>query len=512
MHHSQRLQVKNAANAKVSLTKLSLLALSTLLASGCVSAAPAQQTQVQTQQVMPQGSYSEAEIAQLLAPIALYPDSLLSHILIAATYPLEVIQAERWLRDNPHLNGTAAVEAATDQPWDPSVIALTATPDVLKRMSDDIAWTQRLGEAVLTDEEQVIASIQVLREQAYAQGQLASNEHVVIEREQTHKTIVIETVKREYIYVPYYDSRVVYGGWRWYEYPPIYWPRPTLTVGFGTGWYNGIYWGVSYHVPSAFYFSYMAWPQRYIVVNHHYYQQPQRRHPQRYHVIDQGQRWQHNPQHRRGVAYKHRDLQRDQPKYQRISEQWQQPAQPRVERQGKTPIDRRELDRRELETRIRQSPVAGQPERVKQPEMRTTPIERGVSDREQEHKRAQQAGKQPLVRQPQQREVTPPPAQQRQEQIVRKPEQQLVPPVRTMPVEAPQRYREKPMTTTPVPREIQTQQQYTRAVQQPQVRQPVQQPQLQQPQYTPPARQEVHKPAPPAREHQTGKGDRRQID
>lgn len=498
-------------------TKLSMLAMSTLLISGCVTAAPAQQgvaqTQIHNQQAMPQGSYSEAEIAQLLAPIALYPDSLLSHILIAATYPLEVIQAERWLSENPALTGTAALEAAADKPWDPSVIALTATPDVLKRMSDDIGWTQNLGEAVLTDEEQVLAGIQVLREQAYAQGQLASNEHVVIEREQTNKTIVIETIKREYIYVPYYDPRVVYGSWRWYDYPPIYWPRPTLSVSIGSGWYNGIYWGVSYHVPSAFYFSYMAWPQRYIVVNHHYYHKPQRRHPQRYHVIDQGKRWQHNPQHRRGVAYKHRDLQRDQPKFQRVSEQWQQPVRAPRERQAKAPIDRRELDRRELETRLRQSPVVGQPERVKQPEMRITPVERGVRDSELPQQRNK-----PVVRQPEQREIAPP----RREQVVRQPEQRVIaPPVRVTPVEQPQRVREKPMMTTPVPRETRTPQ-YTapvqrQAVQQPQVRQPVQQPQIQQPQVrqplqqTPP-RQEVRQPTPPAREHKTGGPDRRQID
>lgn len=497
----------------VRLTQVSMLTLSAFLVTGCVSASPAQQVVGQTQQSMPQGSYSEAEIAQLLAPIALYPDSLLSHILIAATYPLEVIQAERWLSENPTLTGAAAVEAAADKPWDPSVIALTATPDVLKRMSDDISWTQQLGEAVLTDEEQVLAGIQVLREQAYAQGQLASNEHVVVEREQAQKTIVIETVKREYIYVPYYDPRVVYGSWRWYDYPPIYWPRPSLSVSIGSGWYNGIYWGVSYHVPSAFYFSYMAWPQRYIVVNHHYYHKPQPRHPRRYHVIDQGQRWQHNPEHRRGVAYKHHDLQWDQPKFQRVSQRWQQPVQPPRQRQGKAPIDRRELDRRELETRIRQSPVVGQPERVKQPPMTITPVQREVSDREQQRQKQ-------VVRQPQQRELTPP--QQRQ---------QVTPPrqsVRETPVERPQKYREPPMMTTPVERQQRTPQ-YTQPLQQPQVRQqPVQQPQVRQ-QYTPPVqqqmrpqpvtppvqqqmRQEVRQPSPPKREQQTGTPARREID
>lgn len=490
------------------ITKLSLLAVSTLLMSGCVSATTAQQavtqTPLQSQQVMPQGSYTEAEIAQLLAPIALYPDSLLSHILIAATYPLEVIQAERWLSENPTLTGTAAVEAAADKPWDPSVIALTATPDVLKRMSDDIAWTQNLGEAVLTDEEQVLAGIQVLREQAYAEGQLASNEHVLIEREQANKTIVIETVKREYIYVPYYDPRVVYGSWRWYEYPPVFWPRPTLSVSIGNGWYNGIYWGVSYHVPSAFYFSYMAWPQRHIVVNHHYYHQPPRRHPHRYHVIDEGKRWQHNPQHRRGVAYKHRDLQRDQPKYKRVSQHWQEPVRPPRERNGKQPLDRRELDRRALETRLRQSPVVAQPQRVKPEDMRTTPVQRGVSDRELTPQRPDRVTP-PVARQPQ---------QQRREQVVRQPDQRVTPPVRSMPVEQPQRYREPPMTTTPVRQQVR-QPQYTPPVQQqvrqPQYTPPVQQ-QVRQPQYTPPVRQEVRQPPPPAREQQTGKPNRREID
>lgn len=498
------------------ITKLSLLAVSSLLVSGCVSATTAQQavtqTPLQNQQVMPQGSYSEAEIAQLLAPIALYPDSLLSHILIAATYPLEVIQAERWLSENPTLTGTAAVAAAADKPWDPSVIALTATPGVLKRMSDDITWTQNLGEAVLTDEQQVLASIQVLREQAYAEGQLASNEHVVIEREQAHKTIVIETVKREYIYVPYYDPRVVYGSWRWYEYPPIYWPQPALSVSIGSGWGSGIYWGISYHVPSAFYFSYMAWPQRYIVVNHHYYHKPQRRHPHRYHVIDQGKRWQHNPEHRRGVAYKHRDLQRDQPTYKRVSRDWQRPQQPVGERQRKQPIDRRELDRRALATRLRQSPVVEQPQQVKQPPMTTTPIAREITDGDRDRPR------QRVVQQREQREqrqVTPP----RQRPVRETPVGEVrETPVRETPVQRPQKYREPPMTTTPIERTVRTPQ-YTAPVQQPQVRQPVRQQQVQPPVQQPQVRQQqvqpprqVVRPQPPVRERDRGTPDKRAID
>jgi hypothetical protein len=264
--------------------------------------------------------YSEAELDRLLAPVALYPDSLLTHILIAATYPLEVVQAERWAQKYAHLTPEQALERAQDQPWDASVKALVGTPDVLKQMSEDLTWTQAIGEAFLAQQEDVLDRVQTLRQHAYDAGNLKSNKHVSVER--AERTIVIENVRREVVYVPYYDTRVVYGSWWWHNHPPVYWSRPSLTVSIG----SGIYWGISYQVPSRFYFSHFFWPQRYVVINHHYYTAPPKKRRDYYMTQHDGKRWNHNPRHRRGVEYRHRDLQPRQPKYHMVQGEVVQPV------------------------------------------------------------------------------------------------------------------------------------------------------------------------------------------
>lgn len=277
--------------------------------------------------------YSEAELDRLLAPIALYPDSLLSHILIASTYPLEVIAAERWVRENDRLSPQQALERAAGETWDPSVKALVGTPDVLQHMSDDLQWMQSIGEAFLAQQEDVLERIQVLRADAYAAGSLRSNENIDVVQEvvprvvpqvvantrqdttpevvEEKRVIVIETVKTETVYVPYYNPWVVYGSWRWHSYPPVYWTRPTLTVSVG----SGIYWGISYTFPAQYYFSHFYWPQRYVVINRHYYRNPVKHRRDYYMTGVNSSRWYHNPRHRRGVDYRHRDLQPQQPKY-----------------------------------------------------------------------------------------------------------------------------------------------------------------------------------------------------
>jgi len=163
---------------------------------------------------------SQAELDQMLAPVALYPDTVLTHVLIASTYPLEVVQAARWAKDNPNLEGDAAVRAVDNKGWDPSVKALVAFPQLLQRLSSDLEWTQQLGEAFLEDESQVMASIQGLRQKAYSSGNLSNNQQVVVERERD--IIVIEPARKEVVYVPVYDTRVVYGDWWWPHHPPVY--------------------------------------------------------------------------------------------------------------------------------------------------------------------------------------------------------------------------------------------------------------------------------------------------
>ncbi|GGO67382.1 DUF3300 domain-containing protein [Bowmanella pacifica] len=232
------------------------------------------------------------ELDALLAPVALYPDTLLSHILIAASYPLEVVEAARWREKNADLDAEDVLKASESKDWDPSIKALLPFSDLLRRMSEDLDWTQDLGEANLADEEQVLARIQHLRRQAYSEGNLSSNEHVVVEEEP--EVIRIETVKREVVYVPYYDSRSVYGDWWWHR-PPVYWPSSGLSV--------GIDWGHSVWVRPTFYFSAFHWHNSHIVVNYDYYRSRHYNYPSHYWYRYDAKRWHHNIHHRRGVRY-----------------------------------------------------------------------------------------------------------------------------------------------------------------------------------------------------------------
>ncbi|ALS99120.1 DUF3300 domain-containing protein [Lacimicrobium alkaliphilum] len=248
-----------------------------------------------TQASEPDEQLDKAELDSLLAPIALYPDTLLSHILIAASYPLEVVQASRWREQHQRLDESDIINAAEDQDWDPSVKALLPFEDVLTRMSEDLEWTQGLGEVFLADEELVLARIQVLRRKAYEAGNLYSNEHVEVEPEP--EVIRIETVRKEVVYVPYYDTRVVYGDWWWAHHAPHYWHHPYATASVN------IFWGPRITVRPYFYFSNFHWRNRYVVVNnHHFYQRP-RYYPRQTVIIRDGKRWQHNNKHRRGVRY-----------------------------------------------------------------------------------------------------------------------------------------------------------------------------------------------------------------
>jgi hypothetical protein len=249
-----------------------------------------------------QEPFSQAELEQILAPIALYPDTVLSHILIASTYPLEVIQAERWISKNSDYQGSDAVEAVEEQEWDPSVKALVAFPQILTRLSENLDWTQRLGDAFLQDEEALLASVQTLRQRAYEAGNLDDLERVTVTREQD--SIVIEPVEREVVYVPYYDTRVVYGPWHWSHYPPVYWSSPHFGY-HHNGHHSPFYWGPRIRVSFGFFFSSFHWH------NHHVVRIP-RHHYRPHHYYDRHQivrhqharRWAHNPTHRRGVSYR----------------------------------------------------------------------------------------------------------------------------------------------------------------------------------------------------------------
>ena len=253
--------------------------------------------------------FSQPELDQMLAPIALYPDTVLSHVLIAATYPLEVVQGARWSRANPGYAGEYAVEAVEHMPWDPSVMALVAFPELLARMDADLVWTQRLGDAFLVQEYQVLDTIQYLRDEAYAAGHLRSNEYVRVVREPTY--IYIEPAVTRVVYVPYYDPRVVYGAWRWSAYPPIYWNQPH---GYRHRSGYSFYWSSGHHVQSAFFFSAFHWSSHRVVVHdyHRYGHRDRGKHAYAVHRFSSGRdvaqysnsrHWKHEPEHRRGVAY-----------------------------------------------------------------------------------------------------------------------------------------------------------------------------------------------------------------
>jgi hypothetical protein len=243
-------------------------------------------------------SFSQAELDAMLAPIALYPDTVLSHVLIASTYPLEIIKANRWVEEHPRYSAEEALEQVEDMDWDPSVKALVPFPLLLERMSDDIDWTQRLGDAFLGQEAQLMTSIQTLRNKAYASGNLDKQQHIKVVREE--KTIIIESASPQVVYLPYYDPQIVYGPWWWRSYPPVYWHVP---VGYAV--HRGFSWGVGIQIAPGFYFSSFHWPRRQIVVidHHHHWRDPYyyRSHQIVHHK--NSHHWRHNPHHRRGVSY-----------------------------------------------------------------------------------------------------------------------------------------------------------------------------------------------------------------
>ena len=207
--------------------------------------------------------YSQADLDRMLAPVALYPDSVLAQMLIAATYPLEVMEAAHWSREHRGLEGDAAVAAVENRDWDPGVKSMVAFPDVIDRMDEHINWTTHLGDAFLQQEEQVMATIQSLREHALDEGHLKSSETIRVYREP--EIIVIEPVRPQVVYVPYYDSRIVYGHWWHPHHPPYYWSRPHSYHSTSV-----FYWGSGISFSFGFYYSNIDWHHRHVVVHKHY--------------------------------------------------------------------------------------------------------------------------------------------------------------------------------------------------------------------------------------------------
>ena len=188
------------------------------------------------------------QLDSLVAPIALYPDSLLAQTLAASTYPLEIVQLQQWLSKNPGLKDKALADAVAKQPWDPSVQAMAALPDVVKRLADDIQWTTDLGNAFLAQQSGVMDAVQRMRQKAQDKGTLKSSDQQKVENQavESKSVIVIEQANPQVVYVPSYDPVVVYGA-PVYPYPPIYYPpagyyAAGMAMSFGVGVMMGAFW------------------------------------------------------------------------------------------------------------------------------------------------------------------------------------------------------------------------------------------------------------------------------
>ncbi len=188
------------------------------------------------------------QLDSLVAPIALYPDPLLAQVLAASTYPLEIVQLQRWLEKNTNLKDKALADAVAKQAWDPSVQALAALPDVVKRLGDDIAWTADLGNAFLAQQTDVMDAVQRMRKKAQDKGTLKTTEQQKVETKviEQKSVIVVEQANPQVVYVPSYDPVVVYGP-AYYPYPPIYYPpwgyyATAAAVSFGVGVMMGAFW------------------------------------------------------------------------------------------------------------------------------------------------------------------------------------------------------------------------------------------------------------------------------
>lgn len=243
------------------------------------------------------------ELDQLLAPIALYPDDLLTNVLVASTYPLEVVQAARWRNDtaNAKLSGDALAKALEAKDWDPSIKALVQFPDVLQQMSDKLEWTQKLGDAFLAQQDQVMDEIQVLRGKADEAGNLKSTEQQKVSKQSgsgSAPIYVIEPASPDVIYVPVYEPAVVYGSWWYPSYPPYYWPRP------GVSFVNGFFWGAGIAISNSIWgWGHCDWGRHDIDINVNKWNNINVNRPK-----ITSNTWEHNPVHRGAVPYKNKEV------------------------------------------------------------------------------------------------------------------------------------------------------------------------------------------------------------
>lgn len=258
------------------------------------------------------------QLDSLVAPIAIYPDPLLAQVLMASTYPLEIIQLQQWLAKNQGLKDKALVDAVEKQDWDPSIQAMAALPDVVKRLADDIQWATDLGNAFLAQQSDVMDAVQRMRGKAKDAGNLKSNEQMKVETKvvESKNVIVIEQANPQVVYVPSYNPTVVYGP-PVYPYPPVYYPPPGyyaagMAISFGVGLAMGAAWGGGWCCNSGW-----GSNNNVTINNNNNFVNNSNRNSNRQNINNSGNRnsgnrnsgnssWQHNPQHRGGAPYSNR--------------------------------------------------------------------------------------------------------------------------------------------------------------------------------------------------------------
>src|SRR5216683_167414 len=250
------------------LVSLLLLALLFVAWPQNLSARQDEQAAAQASQGQQYIQQTPQQLRKLVAPIALYPDSLVAQILAASTFPEHVVEADQWVHAHPDLKGDALAQAVDQQPWDASVKALTAFPSVLGNMDKNLSWTSSLGDTYYNQEQDVMDAVQEMRQRAQEAGNLKTTEQQTVTSQDS--TIIIEPASPEVVYVPAYDPWLVYGGpivaWPgWYPYPGIWYGGPYLSfgVGFGIGYFGGYGWGWGRWG--------FDWHNHYAIYNHEHY-------------------------------------------------------------------------------------------------------------------------------------------------------------------------------------------------------------------------------------------------
>jgi hypothetical protein len=253
------------------------------------------------------------QLDSLVAPIALYPDPLLAQVLVASTYPLEIIQLQQWLPQHKDLKDKALAEAVQKEDWDPSVQAMAALPDVVKQLAENIKWTTDLGNAFLAQQSDVMDAVQRMRMKAKGAGNLKSTEQQKVETKtvESKTVVVIEQAQPQVVYVPSYNPTVVYGP-PVYPYPPIVYPPPPtgayvagMAISFGVGMAMGAAWGGGWGYNSGWGHSHND-----ITINNNnsFVNNSNRTNVNRpsQRPAGSGNNWQHNPRHRGGAPYSNR--------------------------------------------------------------------------------------------------------------------------------------------------------------------------------------------------------------